>query len=146
MVGTIAPGTRITAVAIYSTVQVRERCPRCAVRDGIACHALPVQWAPKLLMFLLTDRVWNVLHHVRLAGHQMYGTGNARAQLLPEGCHQAISRRPIRCMHDVQGGSAGKQRDTKDAVAIQVPYMRVVGLEEEAEGAHSTPVFTCGHP
>ena len=46
-------------------------------------------------------------------------------------------------MHDVQGGSAGKQRDTKDAVAIQVPYLRVVGLEEEAEGAHSTPVFTC---
>ena len=30
MVGTIAPGTRITGVAIYSTVQVREcrlRCP-----------------------------------------------------------------------------------------------------------------------
>ena len=43
----------------------------------------------------------------------------------------------------MQGGSAGKQRDTKDAVAIQVPYLRVVGLEEEAEGAHSTPVFTC---
>ena len=43
----------------------------------------------------------------------------------------------------VQGGSAGKQRDTKDAVAIQVPYLRVAGLEEEAEGAHSTPVFTC---
>lgn len=29
MVGTIAPGTRITAVAIYSTVQVRARRLRC---------------------------------------------------------------------------------------------------------------------
>ena len=41
----------------------------------------------------------------------------------------------------LQGGGE-KKRDTKDAVAIQVPYLRVVGLEEEAEGAHSTPVFT----
>ncbi len=39
-------------------------------------------------------------------------------------------------------GGGDKKRDTKDAVAIQVPYLRVVGLEEEAEGAHSTPVFT----
>ncbi|CAL5225636.1 g8492 [Coccomyxa viridis] len=60
MVGTIAPGTRITAVAIYSTVQ----------------------------------------------------------------------------------GGGDKKRDTRDAVAIQVPYLRVVGIEEEAEGAHSTPIFT----
>ena len=40
---------------------------------------------------------------------------------------------------------AGKEakRDTAGAVAIQVPYLRCVGLQEEAEGAHSTPVFTC---
>lgn len=44
---------------------------------------------------------------------------------------------------EVQGGGQEKKaRDTRDAVAIQVPYLRVVGLEEEAEGAHSTPVFT----
>lgn len=42
----------------------------------------------------------------------------------------------------MQGGGKEQKRDTKDAVAIQVPYLRVVGLEEEAEGAHSTPVFT----
>jgi len=42
----------------------------------------------------------------------------------------------------MQGGGEQKKRDTKDAVAIQVPYLRVVGLEEEAEGAHSTPIFT----
>ena len=41
-----------------------------------------------------------------------------------------------------QGGGQEKKRDTRDAVAIQIPYLRVVGLEEEAEGAHSTPVFT----
>ena len=41
-----------------------------------------------------------------------------------------------------QGGGQEKKRDTKDVVAIQIPYLRVVGLEEEAEGAHSTPVFT----
>ena len=40
------------------------------------------------------------------------------------------------------GGQEKKARDTRDAVAIQVPYLRVVGLEEEAEGAHSMPVFT----
>ena len=42
---------------------------------------------------------------------------------------------------------AGKeaQRDTAGAVAVQVPYLRCVGLQEEAEGAHSTPVFTCAH-
>jgi hypothetical protein len=40
------------------------------------------------------------------------------------------------------GGQERKARDTRNAVAIQQPYLRVVGIEEEAEGAHSTPVFT----
>ena len=44
-----------------------------------------------------------------------------------------------------QGGK--DKRDTSGAVAIQVPYLRVVGIEEEVEGAHSTPTFTySAHP
>ena len=64
MVGTIAPGTRITAVAIYSTVQVHDRRLRCAIRDAVACHALPVRCALHTVLcidpdevLLLTDRV-----------------------------------------------------------------------------------------
>jgi hypothetical protein len=41
----------------------------------------------------------------------------------------------------LQQGSKDK-KDTSGAVAIQVPYLRVVGIEEEVEGAHSTPTFT----
>jgi len=28
-------------------------------------------------------------------------------------------------------------------VALRMPYLRVVGMQEEAEGAHGTPDFTC---
>lgn len=58
-----------------------------------------------------------------------------------EGGSASATARLMRMWYTVQGGGE-KKRDTKDAVAIQVPYLRVVGLEEEAEGAHSTPVFT----
>ena len=36
----------------------------------------------------------------------------------------------------------GKKSD-RTAVTLRQPYLRVVGLDEEAEGAHSTPTFTC---
>ncbi|KAK9916805.1 hypothetical protein WJX75_007272 [Coccomyxa subellipsoidea] len=39
-----------------------------------------------------------------------------------------------------QGGK--EKRDTSGTQAIQMPYLRVVGIEEEVEGAHSTPTFT----
>ena len=28
-------------------------------------------------------------------------------------------------------------------MALRMPYLRVVGMQEEAEGAHGTPDFTC---
>jgi len=37
--------------------------------------------------------------------------------------------------------SNGKKENT-GMVAIRMPYIRVVGLDEETEGAHSTPIFT----
>jgi hypothetical protein len=43
-----------------------------------------------------------------------------------------------------QGGK--EKRDTSGTQAIQMPYLRVVGIEEEVEGAHSTPTFTCVLP
>ena len=41
-------------------------------------------------------------------------------------------------------GNTGKGRD-RGAVALQQVYLRVVGLEEELQGSHALPTFTCAH-
>lgn len=46
------------------------------------------------------------------------------------------------CVGWAQQTGKDTKRDTSGAVAIQVPYLRCVGLQEETEGAHSTPTFT----
>lgn len=42
-------------------------------------------------------------------------------------------------------GPGGKTKNDKKTggIAIQQPYLHVVGMDEEAEGAHSLPTFTC---
>ena len=42
-------------------------------------------------------------------------------------------------------GNTGKGKD-RGAVALQQAYLRVVGLEEELQGSHSMPTFTCAPP
>ena len=39
-------------------------------------------------------------------------------------------------------GNTGKGKD-RGAVALQQAYLRVVGLEEDLQGSHSLPTFTC---
>ena len=46
-------------------------------------------------------------------------------------------------IYSIYQASGGKKENT-GMVAIRMPYIRVVGLEEETEGAHSTPIFTYG--
>ena len=44
--------------------------------------------------------------------------------------------------HMLAGLQNSNKSQDKAGVAIRMPYIRVVGLEEEFEGAHSTPVFS----
>ena len=44
--------------------------------------------------------------------------------------------------HALAGPQNSNKSQDKAGVAIRMPYIRVVGLEEEFEGAHSTPVFS----
>ena len=47
-------------------------------------------------------------------------------------------------VHAAQAAKEKGGRKDVSAVALRMPYLRVVGLQEQAEGAHGTPDFTCG--
>lgn len=96
LVGQVAPGTRVTAYAIYSVYQVRHNPPPCSPPSRNAAF-----------------RAVGIL--ASLAG----------------GDHPTLFH--------VQ---SKQQPKDQAGVAIRVPYLRIVGLDQEDEGAHSTPTFT----
>ncbi len=64
----------------------------------------------------------------------------------PWGCRGPCCPNAVHAVPCVQASKEKGPRKDVSAVALRMPYLRVVGLMEDAEGAHGTPDFTCAPP
>lgn len=117
LVGKIAPGTRVTAYGIFSIYQAS------------SCTFPPWRFVQMCRTHAYAERKHTVLLGENVGGWLLDLVSHADPSA---DCLQSESKC---CLQ-----SANKKEAA--GIALRMPYIRVVGLEEETEGAHSTPVFT----